>query len=148
MSCNASTQTLLRCIRSVCQAAASHVLAINSVRNAAQALADALAAAQSRLACILTGATGTYCDGTPSLATKIDSLNAATIAGISVETATATAGQTTWTLSAAPAGLAYVQVAINGATLGPGDYSLTVDEIGFTDPVAEDDALTAWTFAI
>ena len=146
MTCNASLPTLADCIRQVCRAASDHAAAIDRVANAAIGLEAQLIASQATLACVLTGGVGVICGGgIPSLAEAIDRLNAASIDAIAVESTTATGGQTTWTLGTAPDGPGLLQVAVNGATLGPGDYALSGAQITFTDALTAGDALAAWS---
>jgi len=153
MTCEANTSTLLACIQRVCRAANSHAAAVGRVRDAAQSLETALAASESALTCVLNGGASTTCDlplgGTlQTLAGALAGLNAASISAIAAEETTASASQTTWTLSAAPTGAAYLQVAVNGATLDPDDWSLSGAEITLDDPLDAGDELAAWSYQL
>lgn len=149
MSCDGDTLTLLSCIRRVCAAASAHAFDIGRLRDAAQALEAALAASQSRLACVLEGDASTSCGGLPSLAAAIDALNADSIASIATDTATAAASQTTWTMAAAPASIQHLDVAVNGAHLQPSaDYTLSGDTVTFTSALEAGDALAAWRYSL
>jgi len=147
MSCSGDTRTLLNCIEAVCNEANAHVADIRRLRDLAQQLREELIAAQQLLSCVLTGDDETACSGLPSLAAALAALNACSITSIATETATATAGQATWTLSTAPASIEHLDVAINGAHAQPwADYTLSGDTITFTSARLAGDALTAWRF--
>jgi len=149
MSCDSNTKTLLACIRSVCAAAAKHTTTLEDLRAEARELEQAFIDAQSKLDCVLNGAAGTNCDGLPTLAGALAALNACTIDSIAVDTATATAGQTNWTLGAAPASVEHLDVAVNGAHQEPNtDYSLSGDTVTFTTALLEDDELNAWRYTL
>lgn len=147
MTCSGDTLTILSCVRAVCAAASAAGDDFAAIRAAAQSLKAALAASESRLACVLAGDASTSCDGLPSLAAAIDALNADSIASIATDTATATAGQTTWTLGAAPASIHHIDVSLNGAHLQPSsDYTLSGTIITFAYPLTLGDELTAWRY--
>jgi len=150
MSCNANTQSLLQCIRRVCAAAASHVLAIMGVSRAANALEADLAAAEAKLDCVLNGAVGQSCGGIPSLSEALDRLNATSIGSLASYGADTTAGQTAWTLGTAPAGAAYLELRLNGAILdNPSDYTVSGTGVSFVDPIEiAGERLSATVFVI
>jgi hypothetical protein len=104
----------------------------------AKGVNDALVLSSPALRCVVNGPVGGSCalpeGGTlPTLAEALYRLNATSIGSIAAESFTASAAQTECTLAAAPAGAAYLEVALNGAhCANPTDYTLSGVTITFT----------------
>jgi hypothetical protein len=149
-----STLSILSCIQSVCRAADNargwFARLINAALGTEQKVIDSGAALQ----CVVNGPEDTVCDlplggALPTLATALAALNAAQIAGLDYETFTATAGQTAFTLAAAPAGDEYLEAALNGAILAwPTDYTRSGTTLTLSSGAFEDDELTVRVFAL
>ena len=138
---------ILDCVRSVCAMAGNvnALLARQAVR--AKAVGDALVANGPALKCVINGPVGGSCTlpegGTlPTLAEALNRLNAASIGSIAAESFTASAAQTECTLAGAPAGAAYLEVALNGAhCANPTDYTLSGSTITFAAALAAGDLI-------
>lgn len=145
---------LLHCIRSVCATArnVNALLARQGIR--AKGVGDDLQASGAALSCVLNGPIGATCTlpkggSVPTMAEALARLSASSITSIAVESATSTAAQTEWVLSAAPAGVAYLQVEYCGARLhNPTDYTLSGAAVAFAYPLDEGRQLVARRYVI
>lgn len=154
------TSTIYGCIKEVCKQAAVLVQkliaaqgGVNSAGSVAQ-LVDTMNKNGAAVKCVVNGPVGTYCqlpEGSvlPTLAEKLDNLNACSIAGISGDSFTATAGQTQFMLSAAPLNDWSLEVSLDGAICrNPADYTVTGTTLTFTLGLDTGDTVETRSFSV
>lgn len=151
MACGGDRKTMLSCIAAVCAAAQGVVSQIATVRDRLAALLTSISASQAALTCVLSGPVGTVCalplGGTlPTLATKLDSINAAAVSAIVPEAAVATEGQTEWTLATTPD---FLDIALNGGVLTLFvDFVFSGSVVTFLRGLQAGDELSAWKYML
>ena len=155
------TLSILNCIKTACAIATATINAgrqaiaqIQLVEDDAKALEADLEDSATALDCVVNGAAGNTCtlpqgDVLPTLATAIAALNATSISAITSQEFTATASQTAFTLSGAPAGAAYLEVAVNGALQSaPTDFGVSGTTLTFVTGLEADDHVDTRRFSV
>lgn len=146
--------SLFDCISNTCTKADAVGRLLTDAQRNANTLAAKLAHDASAFDCIINGAAGQTCtlsggNTLPTLAEQLTRVNATTITALADDKFTATAGQTVFTLAAAVAGPAYVEVTLNGALQADGwDYTVAGDQLTFLDPLEAGDLVYARRFEL
>jgi hypothetical protein len=129
-------------------------LDLEQARVVTQRLLELMAQEGQVLECVINGPEGQICTtengvAHPTIAEALARLNALSIAGITLDHGTATAGQTAWTIVAAPTNPAALEVWVNGAVLGnPLDYTVAGATVTFAVPLTAGDELEARIFTV
>ena len=153
-STGADTATLLDCIKAVCQQSAALVEELEAAQAGSDSVTDLLIESGAVLKCVINGAIDTVCDlpeggQLPTLAEKLDNLNACTIATISGDSFVATTGQTVFTLGAAPINAFALEVSLDGAICRyADDYSVVGTTLTFSAPLVAGDTVECRRFTV
>lgn len=145
---------ILSCIESVCSKSTAVRAALATAQTAVDGLSARLQSLSAYLQCVVLGASGGSCsaDGAPTLPTLAEAiarLNAASIDSLSTQSFTATASQTEFSLSATPAGAAYLEVRRNGALLAnPAEYTVTGSTVTLFRGASAGDEIDATVYAV
>lgn len=139
---------LFTCVQSVCTEAGEAVQALREYKVAVSGLARNAAASGEALRNVVNGPEGAYVtlplgSSLPTLATALAGLDASpALSAPTIEEYTATAGQTTLTLTATPVSLHRLELTLDGAFLvNPTDYSLAANVVTFVHPLLSGDEI-------
>jgi hypothetical protein len=145
---------LLDCIKDTCDAAQATTESLARTRVEAQRLLNEVSANTQVFDCVINGATGQYCRTTAgtthlTLAEALARVNAMDIGTIARASFVATAGQTVFTLPAAPAGAAALEVELNGVECAtPRDWNVSGVTLTFTSPTVAGDEVDVRIFTV
>lgn len=157
MACSStggSVSSLYDCIKAVCTTSASLQDDLNDHIDYVDELQDIMAENGQAVKCVVNGSAGEYCtmpEGSvlPTLAKRLDELNACTVSGITMQSFLATAGQTVFTLNAAPANDYMIEVSLDGAICrSPADFIVSGTTLTLTHPALVNDNLDTRIFTV
>jgi len=145
---------VIDCVKQVCDTAADLNKKLSVAKKDADALIQEFPIYMQHLRCVVTGPVGKLCvlPGGPAhttLAEALARLNALSIGGITTQSFIATAGQTDFTLTAAPVNPAAVEVVLNGSEVNdPRDYFVTGTTLRFVNPLPAGDEVDVREFTV
>ena len=142
------------CIKQVCDQADQTNNQISATSEELARFLRDVANGAGAFKCVINGPVGQVCISAGgrvhlTLAEALARLNAQSIASISRDSYVATAGQTAFTLAAAPASAAALEVELNGAICStPTDYNAVGATLTFTAPLLAGDQVETRRFGL